>query len=831
MKKSIISVLLVLVMLFGMLPTAAFAADSVEEALGEIDIYNGGVTMSYLSINGRNRELIYTYYNYIDRNGQTREIPAYCVNPNITGVPQSVPEGESIKYIAEQRGSDPKVVGIVANGYPTRGLQELGLENKYHAYYATKMALWCYLLSNWDINNLKVNPSLTGVELQRANQILAAAKDIYRRGTSWTKVLTPGIVSEADQDVAYPVTVDGQDYYQQVFTVTSETWVCDYIINVAFSDPSAVPEGTKIVDMNNREISQIITEGTGNGYAGKFKVLYPAESIEGESGSVQLSFKTNVYKYGVYYAVCAETDQYGNLQNYMVDTDPTIPLNLTAYSTYTSDPEQDTPETSLKIIKLESGTEIPLRGAVFEVVDPEGATIGTFATDSRGEIVIPLYLAGNYTVYERSAPQGYLLSEEPAQNVTVLYGEQATLTFENDPYGALEVRKYSNTGMALNGAVIQIEHIETGAKYTQETGSAGVAIFDELQPGAYRITEIESPDGYLKDDTVYTQTVVPGDTVSVPIVNEEKPGLRILKYDSMTQEALPDITFEIFKDTQSLGQYTTDQFGEILLTDLDPGTYLVKEIATDESHIVNSTPQQIELEGGDGILHLIFFNEQKPGIHLVKLDATSLEPLPNATFRIEHVGGTFSKEYVTDENGEVDLTNLEPGAYLVTELSAPDGYLIDDATRVIQINGNENAEFVFTNTKQPSFRLVKLDSFTGEGLGGCTFRIARIADGTHYLDRVTDSNGEINISDLEPGVYSVQETKAAEGYVIDPTEYHVELFPGQTSELVVSNDRKPNLEIIKTDAAIRPPQSTRFAPLKSMIAGVSVRSLSDEIRT
>lgn len=805
MKKSIISVLLVLVMLFGMLPTAAFAADSVEEALGEIDIYNGGVTMSYLSINGRNRELIYTYYNYIDRNGQTREIPAYCVNPNITGVPQSVPEGESIKYIAEQRGSDPKVVGIVANGYPTRGLQELGLENKYHAYYATKMALWCYLLSNWDINNLKVNPSLTGVELQRANQILAAAKDIYRRGTSWTKVLTPGIVSEADQDVAYPVTVDGQDYYQQVFTVTSETWVCDYIINVAFSDPSAVPEGTKIVDMNNREISQIITEGTGNGYAGKFKVLYPAESIEGESGSVQLSFKTNVYKYGVYYAVCAETDQYGNLQNYMVDTDPTIPLNLTAYSTYTSDPEQDTPETSLKIIKLESGTEIPLRGAVFEVVDPEGATIGTFATDSRGEIVIPLYLAGNYTVYERSAPQGYLLSEEPAQNVTVLYGEQATLTFENDPYGALEVRKYSNTGMALNGAVIQIEHIETGAKYTQETGSAGVAIFDELQPGAYRITEIESPDGYLKDDTVYTQTVVPGDTVIVPIVNEEKPGLRILKYDSMTQEALPDITFEIFKDTQSLGQYTTDQFGEILLTDLDPGTYLVKEIATDESHIVNSTPQQIELEGGDGILQLIFFNEQKPGIHLVKLDATSLEPLPNATFRIEHVGGTFSKEYVTDENGEVDLTNLEPGAYLVTELSAPDGYLIDDATRVIQINGNENAEFVFTNTKQPSFRLVKLDSFTGEGLGGCTFRIARIADGTHYLDRVTDSNGEINISDLEPGVYSVQETKAAEGYVIDPTEYHVELFPGQTSELVVSNDRKPNLEIIKTDAVTGAP--------------------------
>ena len=805
MKKRIISMLLLVVMLLGMLPTAAFAADSVEEALGEIDIYNGGVRMSYLSINGINRELIYTYYNYIDRNGQTREIPAYCVNPNIKGVPQTVSEGESIKYLAEERGSDPKVVGIVANGYPTRSLSELGVENKYHAYYATKAALWCYLLPNWDINNLKVNPSLTGVELQRAQQILAAAKDIYRRGTSWTKVLTPGIVTEVDQDVAYPVTVDGENYYQQIFTVTSETWVCDYIINVAFSDPSAVPPGTKIVDMNNREITQVKTEGTGNGYSGKFKVLYPADSIDGETGSVQLSIKTNVYKYGVYYAVCAEKDQYGNLQNYMVDTDPTIPLNMTAYSSYTSDPDDDPAETSLKIIKLEEGTEIPLRGAIFEVVDPKGATVGTFATNSRGEIVIPLSLAGNYTVYERTAPSGYLLSEEPAKNVQVVYGEQATLTFENAPYGSLEVRKYSDTGMALSGAVIQIQHIESGATYTEETGSAGVAIFNEIQPGAYRITEIESPDGYLKDDTVYTKTVISGDTVSVSIVNEEKPGLRILKYDSKTQEALPDITFEIFKDAESIGQYQTDQFGEILLTDLEPGTYMVKEIATDGSHIVNSTPQQIELEGGDGILQLIFFNDQKPGIHLVKLDSTDLSPLPNATFRIEKVGGTFSKEYVTDENGEIDLTNLEPGAYRVTELSAPDGYLIDDATRVIQINGNENAEFVFTNTKRPSFRLVKLDSFTGEGLGGATFRIAKIQDGSHYLDRVTDANGEINIEDLKPGVYSVQETKAPEGYVIDPTEYHVELFPGQVSELVVSNDRKPNLEIVKTDAVTGSP--------------------------
>ena len=160
MKKRVVSMLLAVVMMLGMFPGTALAAGSVEEALGEVNIYNGEQKLSYLSINGRVRELIYTYYNYVDRNGQTKEIPAYCVNPNIKGVPQTVAPGESIKYLANEIGSDPKVMGIIANGYPHRSLSELKLENKYQAYYATKMALWAYLLPNWDINNMKVNIGL-----------------------------------------------------------------------------------------------------------------------------------------------------------------------------------------------------------------------------------------------------------------------------------------------------------------------------------------------------------------------------------------------------------------------------------------------------------------------------------------------------------------------------------------------------------------------------------------------------------------------------------------------------------------------------------------------
>lgn len=801
MKKRLVSMLLVLVMVLGMLPATALAASSEEEALGEVNIYNGEQKLSYLSINGRIRELIYTYFNHVDANGRTKEIPAYCVNPNTTGVPQTVGPGESIKYIAKEKGNDPKVMGIIANGYPTRGLSELKLENKYHAYYATKMALWCYLLPNWNINNLKVNPNLTGAELQRAQAILAAAKDIYVRGTAWSKVLSPRVTAAADRDTAYAVTVDGQQYKQQVFTVHSDTWVCDYAIRVAFSDPASVPAGTRIVDMNNKDITTITTSGTGDGYDGKFKVLYPAAAVAGKTGNVQLSFSTNVYQYAVFYATCAEVNKYGQLQNYMCDTDPTTTMKLSTYSNYSDGGEVEPPDTGLKITKLEKGTDTPLSGAVFEVVDPDGATVGTFATGSDGTVTIPLTLAGNYTVYERVAPLDHLLSDMPAQNIRVEYGKVAELTCWNEPYGTLRIEKLSDTGAHLPGAMVQVKHIESGVTYTAETNFAGYAIFDNIKPGAYEIKEITAPSGWLRDDATYTASVATGETTTFSLVNKELPGLRIIKYDRKNMVAMANVTFEVFRDSVSLGKFRTDEFGEILLTDAAPGTYRAVEVDTgSDGHILDTTPQEVELSAGDGIKELLFFNDVKPGMRLIKVDSTDpSKVIPNAVFEIKSVKGDYGpQEFVTDQNGEIDLSKLPTGAYVVTE-KACEGYIIDQAQRIIQLDPNEDAQFVFTNTIKPSLQIIKT-SADGSRLKNVHFRIAKIEDGTHYLDRTTNEQGEILIADLEPGVYSVRETATDSSHILDLREYHMELFAGRTSTLTIENQKRPNLTVYKHDA-------------------------------
>lgn len=801
MKKRLSSMLLVLVMMLGMLPATALAASSEAEALGEVSIYNGGQKLSYLSINGRVRELIYTYFNYMGENGKTKEIPAYCVNPNTKGVPQTVASGQSIKYLAEEKGNDPKVMGIIANGYPTRGLAELKLENKYHAYYATKMALWCYLLPNWNINNLKVNPNLTGTEFQRAQAILTAAKDIYVRGTAWSKVYSPRVTATPDRDAAYATTVNGQQYKQQVFTIHSDTWVCNYAVRVAFTDPSSIPAGTRIVDMDNNDITTITTSSTGDGYAGKFKVLYPASAVAGKTGSVQLSFVTEVYKYAVFYATCAEVGKYGQLQNYMCDTDPTTTMKLSTYSNYSDGGEVEPPDTGLKITKLEKGTDTPLSGAVFEVVDPDGATVGTFATGADGTVTIPLTLAGNYTVYERVAPLDHLLSDNPAQNIKAEYGKMAELTYWNEPYGTLRIEKLSDTGAHLPGAMVQIKHIESGVTYTAETNFAGYAIFDNIRPGAYEIKEITAPSGWLKDDATYTATVSTGEMTTFSIVNKELPGLRIIKYDRKNMVAMSGVTFEVWRDGVSLGKFRTDEFGEILLTDVAPGTYRTVEVDTgSDGHILDTTPQEVELSAGDGIKELLFFNDVKPGLRLVKVDSTDpSKVIPNAVFEIKSVAGDYGpKEFTTDQNGEIDLSKLPTGAYVVTEKSC-EGYVIDQAQRIIQLAPNEDAQFVFTNTIKPALQIIKTSS-DGSRLKNVSFRIARIEDGTHYLDRMTNEQGEILISDLEPGVYSVRETSTDSSHILDLWEYHVELFPGKTSTLTIENQKRPNLTVYKHDA-------------------------------
>ncbi|MCI8914625.1 MAG: Cys-Gln thioester bond-forming surface protein, partial [Lawsonibacter sp.] len=276
MKKRIISLFLALVALLGILPVTSLAAPTLEEAMAEVDVYARNETLDWLTMNGSVKEQHYTYYKYESvQTGQVREIPAYCVDPRLYGVPALVPEGTPIKYTAPDTVSDPKVCGIIANGYPHEPLSTLNLNTPEEAYYATKTALWIYLLGNWSVNGLGINPRLSGEDRAAAQRVLEATRTIYNRGMGWNNIPSPKFTATADKDVAYPVTINGQPYYQQIITISSDTWTYQ---KVKPSLADGAPAGAKILDMNDQEISELTmsTFTLADGHKGQCKIVYPA---------------------------------------------------------------------------------------------------------------------------------------------------------------------------------------------------------------------------------------------------------------------------------------------------------------------------------------------------------------------------------------------------------------------------------------------------------------------------------------------------------------------------------------------------------------------------
>ncbi|MEY8404284.1 SpaA isopeptide-forming pilin-related protein [Oscillospiraceae bacterium 44-34] len=480
----------------------------------------------------------------------------------------------------------------------------------------------------------------------------------------------------------------------------------------------------------------------------------------------------------------------------------TLTAGRTEYLTVTDDVEH-----GFTIKKIDAQNKGSLQGAVFRFEQIDGSYMTTGITGFDGTISfegdeLPY---GSYRVTEQTPPDGYVKSSR-VETVEWDGTKDVLITWENVRDISLTIVKVDEqTGVSLPNATFDV--FADGKLITSvTTNDDGTARVTGIRKEAYiEIVETAAPAGYVLDKTPHGIHIDPYDPATeddpvLTVTNRARPALRILKYDLKSNSPMPDVTFEVWHDGDLFGEYTTNASGEIFLYDLEPGTYLVKEVATDDAHVVNSTPQQIELKAGETqTRELVFFNSLKPGIHLIKVDSITMKSLPNVRFEFKLVGGSYRQEFTTDINGEIDLSKLTPGAYEVRELEAPDGYLIDDAVRVVQVNPDENANFVFTNTPKPSLRLIKTSS-DGTRLGGVHFRIARIEDGTHYLDRITDDNGEINIPNLEPGVYSIKETATVADHILDLQEYHVELFPGQTSTITIENQKRPNLIVYKKDA-------------------------------
>lgn len=488
------------------------------------------------------------------------------------------------------------------------------------------------------------------------------------------------------------------------------------------------------------------------------------------------------------------------------------------------------------IIRKSDGTEVGADGNIHNDLTIESGTLSSdshFVTGGDGRIIIKGLTPGNYTITEVKAPDGYLIGKNASRTIQITAGDTQTITFANPSTCSLLIKKVctENPDKMLEGAVFDVRYADgtvvgdSNGVFT--TGADGTILITGLEANkAIVVTETKAPDGFAIDTTPQTITTQAGKVVQLTFANAPYGKIIIEKRDSKTNELLPGAEFRVttaagcevgqngvIGDTNltSNGIFTTGADGKITITNVRPGSYIITEIKAPDGYLIDDPTRTITVTSGD--TQTIVFKDTKPGgLIIEKRDSVTKEPLAGATFKVTTSDGRFVAQdggatstnglYTTDANGQIHIVDLDPDTYVVTEVTAPDGYLMDAPSQTVKIEKNDTQTLTFYDTPLGGLTIVKVDSESGKRLEGAKIEVAKM-NGEIVGTYVTDKLGVIQLPDLDDGWYQLTEIKAPKGYLLDSTPQKVEVKKGETKTFEFENTASASMLIHKIDSVTR----------------------------
>ena len=421
-----------------------------------------------------------------------------------------------------------------------------------------------------------------------------------------------------------------------------------------------------------------------------------------------------------------------------------------------------------------------LEGAEFTVYNAAGQSMGVLRTNANGDTNTLELPEGTYTVRETKPPKGYLPA--PDQQITVRGGQQTTAQVTDMPSGdpmRMAVGKYDGDteykannlpqgSASLEGAEFTVEYFDTvdydnydalkkaGVKPTRSwifrTNANGIANFTKND-------FVSGDEFYL--DTNGNPTMPRG---SVAVYESKAP---------VGYKLNSDVSFQKIQDNYLEG-VTTFNMPEIPETVIRGGVSVQKLDSE-----TGQTPQ------GGASLEGITFSIINDNPNAVTVDGKSYNP------------GQTVKNIVTDKNGvaKTPANCLPYGKYIIRETATNDGYL--NTSNEMRVTVSEDGKMYSFNAKDDIVRggveITKHDIETGTGdplggasLDGTQFQVKSLNDKPVIVGGVTYTKGQViqpllTIEDghassdaqwLPFGLYSIQEVKAGEGYLLTDGEEH-----------------------------------------------------------
>ena len=481
----------------------------------------------------------------------------------------------------------------------------------------------------------------------------------------------------------------------------------------------------------------------------------------------------------------------------------------------------------MKIIKRDAMSGKPIAGTVFSIKSVTGSYSTSVTTGTDGSATLSAIPAGVYVVREESVPEPYIVTNTE-QTVALRPGKTSEVTFVDYEKPGLEiVKKNIANGEPIEGVTYRIEQIDGSFSTSATTDNHGRIFLESIPVGSYKVTEINVPNHVILCPIPQEVALKPGETSTVTFFNALKPSLEIRKVDSVTGDPVKGAKFQIWyasnhTDTgelNDLGTYFSDASGKIILPEIKDGWYKVTELEPASGYAIKeAATQECFISGGESKV-LTFENTPLSAIIIRKVDSESGQPLEGAWFRIRYLGGTSGTggtvigEYRTSNNGTIVVTGLKAGAYVCEEISAPDGYVITDAAETVYLSGKDQdvITVTFGNDRMGSLLVVKKDAVTGAPISDVEFFITD-SDGSVIGNAngkyVTDSAGTIRIDGLTPGMTVIaREVRAKDGYILDDTPQSIKIKRNSVMTLEFRNQPKGGVLVKKVDAVTNAPIS------------------------
>ena len=433
-------------------------------------------------------------------------------------------------------------------------------------------------------------------------------------------------------------------------------------------------------------------------------------------------------------------------------------------------------ESNVTINVQDKNTHAGITGVRVEIWQQNGALVKTLVSDSTGVLNFGGLANGFYVVKIVNEISGYtaVISET---TIEVKTGVSVNFTFDFVAAGGITVNAQDADGKLIPGVAFEVKTLSGTVIGNYTTDSTGSYVINGLDSGNYVITETSCPSDYNIDESTKSVTVEvkSGSSVTVTLKHTQLSELNIQAQVQGAHTPLQGVMIEIWQQNGSLvNSFTSGSDGRFVIDSLPNGFYVLKVITYPEGYTPVVSETTIEVK--TGVKVDFTFEFVSDGILKVQSVDNANAAIVGMQFSVTDLNGTPVGNYTTGADGVYTFDSLNPGWYVITETKAPDGYVINEATKEqkVEVKAGQVATLTFAHSKIFGLQVRSTVTGTNAGLAGVTYKITTLDN--VLVTTLTSNDAGIAFNALTPGWYVVVPDKAPAGYTFtDTTPKNVEV--------------------------------------------------------